>query len=353
VLLSKLNYHGITGNEWNWFLNYLSNRQQCTVIDNIQSDLLPVTVGVPQGSILGPLLFIIFINDLPDVLVDSRVALYADDTAIMYKSKSRSDIEDVLNRELARVAEWMHVNRLTVNASTTKVMLFGSHQRLKSTDLDIRLRQEKLELVYVFKYLGMWFDPQLKWTMHIDKMSSKISQKIGIIKRLRQYIDQNTINMLYNAIVLPIIDYCCPIWASAANKLVNKIQILQNNAARITLGCKVREKHVDEIYKELKWMNVRERANYFKSILMYKCIHNLAPEYLVNKIQNQNTHRYSTRSQSANNIATHRIRTEWGRRTFLNSGASVWNNLPNTVRNSLSIQSFKKNFKKYIISSGV
>jgi len=350
VLLSKLKHLGIVGRELRWFSNYLSDRQQCTIIDNIHSNFMQVTVGVPQGSILGPLLFIAFINDLPDVLSKSKVVLYADDTAIMYKSRSAPDIENILNRELAKVADWMDINKLTVNASKTKVMLFGSQHKLKNYVLDIRLKQEKLEQVHIFKYLGMWFDSNLKWNTHVEKTASKISQKIGILKRLRIFIDQNTMNMLYNAIILPHIDYCCPIWTSAAKKHVNKIQVLQNHAARLTLGCKVRDKHVNEIYDDLKWMNVYQRAIYFKNILMYRCIHGSAPEYLVNNIH-RISHSHRTRSQNSTNIQVALSKTDWGRRTFQNSGADSWNHLPSKVKNSPSLQSFKKHLKAHILNS--
>ena len=351
VLLSKLKHLGIVGREWDWFSNYLSNRQQCTSIDGVHSELMRVTVGVPQGSILGPLLFIAFINDMPDVLSKSKVVLYADDTAVMYNSNSRDDIEDVLNKELALVAEWMHVNKLTVNASKTKVMLFGSQRKLKNSVLNIKLNNEKLEHVHVFKYLGMWFDSHLKWNTHVKKTASKISQKTGILRRMRYYIDQKTMAMLYNAIILPHIDYCCPINASAADKLINKIQVLQNRAARLTLGCKVRDKHVSEIYSDLNWMMVDQRANYFKCILMYRCINKLAPEYLVQNIHDRmKSHGYGTRLHDTINIRVGRSKTNWGKRTFQNSGAYLWNHLPAKVKNSPNVHIFKKMLKAHILN---
>ena len=353
VLLSKLEHLGIKGRALDWFSNYLSNRYQSTLLNNVQSDFKQVTVGVPQGSILGPLLFISFINDLPNVVSKAKTVLYADDTAIMFSAKTVSNIEEVLNKELSSVAKWMENNKLSVNASKTKVMLFGSHHKLKDAQLNISLNKVMLEQVQVFKYLGLYFDPHLKWKAHIDKTTSKISQRLGIVKRIRQYIDQGTMNMLYNAIVLPHIDYCCPIWSTAADKHVNKIQILQNHVARVTLRCKVRDKHVSAIYDELKWMTVRQRADYFTLTLIYRCVHGLAPDYLAQNIVNSmKTHSYGTRSMSSNNIYIGRSRTDWGRRTFRKHGAGLWNHLPRHIKHSANIQVFKKNLKDYILNLG-
>ena len=162
--------------------------------------------------------------------------------------------------------------------------------------------------------------------------------------------------MMYNAIVLPHIDYCSPIWTNTANKYVNRIQVLQNHVARLTLGCKVRDKHVREIYDELKWMNVRERSDYCKTDLMYRCIKSDAPDILTKCILDRKiTHSHFTRSQSSNtgNIYIQLSRTDWGRRTFNNSGAMLWNNLPTNVKDSLSIQSFKKALKNLVLNSAV
>ncbi len=354
VLLSKLCNLGIKNNELNWFTNYLSNRQQCTVINNVYSDYMQISVGVPQGSILGPLLFICFINDLPNVIAQSKIVLYADDTAILYNAKTSSEVNTVLNEEISHVASWMYRNKLTVNASKTKVMMFGSQRKTKNCVLDVNLNNVKLEQVSAFKYLGLWFDPSLKWDTHIDKIASKISQRTGVLRRIRQYIDQKTMCMMYNAIILPHIDYCCPIWTSTSNKYVNKIQILQNHVARLTLGCKVRDKHVKELYQELRWMNVQQRSDYFKTTLMFRCTHGAAPDYLSESfVARKLPHSYRTRSQSSGKLYIERTKTDWGRRTFRNSAARLWNNLPTHVINARNIQSFKKNLKQLVLNPAV
>ena len=136
------------------------------------------------------------------------------------------------------VSEWMHSNKLTLNASKTKVMTFGTSQKMRSNNnnLNVKVGNEILENVTEFKYLGVWFDKYLRWYTHIDQTATKISQRLGVIKRLSRYVDQCTHNTLYTALIQPHIDYCCTLWTHGANKYVNRIQILQNQVERLTFS---------------------------------------------------------------------------------------------------------------------
>ena len=156
ILLQKLEGFGVEGTERLWFHSYLTNRMQRTIIDGSLSDPRTLTCGVPQGSILGPLLFILYINDLPDSITKCSVMLYADDTALYFSHRDPAAIERILNVELASVSEWFQVNRLTLNAGKTKFMIFGTSKRLTSTrELIVRILNETIEHVKVFKCLDV------------------------------------------------------------------------------------------------------------------------------------------------------------------------------------------------------
>ena len=247
------------------------------------------------------------------------------------------------------VSDWLYNNKLTLNASKTKVMTFGSSRAMSNrVPLNIKLDDFTLTNVSVFKYLGMWFDPCLKWDEHVDKITAKLSQKLGILKRLSWCLDQYTRNTLYNAIILPHIDYCSAVWTTASNRLVDRVQIMQNRAARLVLGCGVRDMHVADIYKELKWLNVRQRASYFRNTLMYKCVHGLAPDYLITNTNLQrNCHSYCTRSSYSNDISQDFVRTENGRRSFKFSGGRSWNSLPPNLKSLPDCNNFKRKLKMY------
>ena len=352
ILLAKLSGYGIRNNELTLFKNYLTDRGQVVVIDSVQSNCNIVTHGVPQGSILGPLLFIIFINDLPSVISQSKIVLNADDTAILYSAKHKKEIENTLNQELVGVADWMYLHKLTLNVSKSKVMLFGSPQKTNKIDsFEVELNCDILETVTEFKYLGIWYDRNLKWNRHIDVLGSKIAQKLGVIKRLRQFVDKYTLQILYNTLVLPHIDYCLPVWSNTSLKYLNKIQILQNRAARMVLGCQTRDMHVGDLYEKLGWMTVRQRSLYFNANLMYNCVNGLAPVYLSTTVQsNIGVHTHNTRQNSKNNIAFNMVNSDSGKRMFQYSGGQIWNNLPFTLRQSPSQMTFKLNLKKHILA---
>ena len=211
LLLTKLRNYGIRGDEHSWFTSYLTDRTQSVSLENVTSDSMDISYGVPQGSILGPLLFTLYINDLPSVTKTCKAILYADDTAIIYSEKQKEQIEKHLNDDMAIVKTWLDENKLTLNVKKTKSMLIGNKKLLNEAEhLAVRLDMDSIEQVGEFKYLGVWLDSSLKFTCHISKMSSKISSAIGVISRVSRYLPVVQRKMLYNAMVLPYFNYTAP-----------------------------------------------------------------------------------------------------------------------------------------------
>ena len=197
VLLNKLQSIGVQGSELNWFESYLSNRQQVTKIGDFMSSPAFVNFGVPQGSILGPLLFTLYINSLSSVITNSNAevtlyAMYADDTAIFVKGKSVSNINDIMNTEISKVAKWLNENFLTLNVKKTKGMLLCNSQKMtrRDTDLEVYINNPLIDNVGKFKYLGVWLDPALTWNEQIDKISKTVSKRNGLLRRLRNVLPQ-------------------------------------------------------------------------------------------------------------------------------------------------------------------
>ena len=169
-----------------WLKSYFDNRQQRTVYNSISSDSAHVSVGVPQGSVLGPLMFFIYINDIQDCLQFTNATLYADDTALYCSSESANDLQDKLNHDLASVTNWMRSNKLTLNTSTSKFMLVGSRRRLGAIQsIEIQGTGEHLERVHSFKHLGIIINEQLDWSDHIDYIQKKVSSRLGFLRRIR------------------------------------------------------------------------------------------------------------------------------------------------------------------------
>ena len=229
-------------------------------------------------------------------------------------------------------------------------MLFGSSQKTKKAgDLKLSMHGEILGSVKKFKYLGLIFDTNLHWNKHINKIVSKVSQKAGVMKRLSKYISPSTLKTLYNTLVQPHFDYCCAIWTNTSDKHVNRLQVMQNKIRRIILGCKIREIHVKDMYKKLHLMSIRERATYYKATMMYRCLNNKAPSYLIKSVKsNFCSHTYATRAKTANKLNNGKVNTEFGKRTFEYTSSTLWNTLPSEVRNASNLNIFKTEVKTFI-----
>ena len=187
ILLKKLSKYGIRGNAHKLFESYLSNRSQFVKLDNTCSSIIKVIFGVPQGSILGPLLFLLFINDLPNA-TNFFIRLFADDTFLCAQNDDIMKLESEVNNELSKVYQWLGSNKLTLNISKSKFMLVTKKKKL---DISIKIDNEELEQCNTYKYLGVMFDKDLSWKPHIDYISSKIAKACGAIAKTRHFVGIN------------------------------------------------------------------------------------------------------------------------------------------------------------------
>ena len=204
-------------------------------IKSILSEEKNVTIGVPQGSILGPLFFILFVNDYPKCLKHSNVTIYADDTTQDISHKLIDVIEQKLHENLLNSLQWMERNKLTMNLKKTQCMLIGTAQKLsKVRKICIKVGDIVLETVTSSKLLGVHIDECLTWSVHIDVLSKKLSQKIGILRRLRNFMSNAALLKIYNTVVFPHFNYCCTVWCAAKNKTyIDRLFRLQKRAGRI------------------------------------------------------------------------------------------------------------------------
>ena len=228
MFIKKLNSYGIKESALQWFKSYLRDRSQAVNVNSTLSDFKSINIGVPQGSILGPLLFIIFVNSLPEsVNTSCKCVMYTDDTTLLLSSSDPNILQKDLDLNLNRIASWFQTNNLTLNIKKTKLMLFGTKQSLcKFKDISLIYEGVMIERVEKFKYLGVLFDPQLSWDDHVNYLSSNISKRIGVICRVKYYLPSKTVNMLAQALVFPHFDYCSSVWSNISLHLINELQIL-------------------------------------------------------------------------------------------------------------------------------
>ena len=229
ILLDKLRFYGINEMAYNLMKNYLENRKQFVQFDSCSSKMKSIDKGVPQGSILGPLLFLIYINDITNSSNVLNFLMYADDTTL---HGCLEDIEDEnkefrINQELQHVQDWLKVNRLALNVKKTRYMMFHKHNKIVE-HLDLHVNNNDIEKVDNFNFLGLHLNTRLTWHTHVSEISKKISRAVGIIKKMQWIFPTEILLAIYNALVLPHINYCILSWGADSNTIF----ILQKKAVR-------------------------------------------------------------------------------------------------------------------------
>lgn len=342
LLLQKLHNIGVNDIELKWFTSYLSGRTQATVLNGVTSDKKCINIGVPQGSILGPLLFSIFVNDLPKIL-SCKTTLYADDTALTYSCDNVDEMCNILNENLSQVDLWLRKNQLSLNVSKSKYMICGTkHCVEKFNTMNLMIRNVPIERVDSYKYLGVWFDSQLKWDINITNICKKVSQRIGLIRRLRHFVPTNVTKLLASSLAIPYFEYCNLVWYNSSQCFKNNLQILFNKLARVVLNEGPRA-HIDEMFHTLGWQTLDVRSNINVACMVFKCMKGEAPCYL-NRIFTRvsDHHSYNTKSNVNGCLKQYSAKTQSGQRTFHYRGAAEWNELPSHIR---SLDNSVKHFK--------
>lgn len=345
ILLSKLNAYGIGGVEGGWFESYLNNRKQKCSVNGKLSSQRSLLCGIPQGTILGPLLFLIYINDLPNCLTHSQARMYADDTHLTFASNRIDDIESHLNEDLANVNKWLLCNKLTLNQSKTEFMLIGSRQRLNTFQAApiLALNNETIKQVPHTKSLGVHIDENLTWNEHIKQLVKKIASGIGSLKRVRNCIPASTLNTIYNSLVQSHFDYCSEVWGSCGKIQATKLQKLQNRAARILTHSNY-DTNAEPLIEDLGWKKLDSQRNLQKAVMVYKSLNGLAPDYMQSIFEYRDNLPYQLRD-SEHKLVIPKPRTNYGKNSIGYNGAVLWNDLPVGLRQASSLQEFKNGCK--------
>ena len=314
ILYQKLEYYGIRGNLLQWIRDYLSNRRQYVDYGGNTSAMLPVTCGVPQGSILGPLLFTIYINDLPNAVPQLSTVMFADDTSLFLKHNVLSEAVRIVNFELSKLYRWLCANKLSLNIQKTQSMLFATKPDPSSV-LDIKINNVTIPMTSELKFLGVMVRNDLKWSSHILYISRKISKAIGIINRVKHKFEAKTLISLYYAFVYPYIQYCNIVWGKSPHVHLNKILVLQKRAFRIIHRLPPRE-HITPLLKDLQIFSVYQVYFFQLLFFMYKCVRGLIPD-IISLIFCTRGDIHSHRTRNVNMFELIRCRLEIRKQTFV------------------------------------
>ena len=258
ILCEKIKVYGLRGKINKLLKSYLSNRKQFVSINGKDSDIKDVTCGVPQGSSLGPLLFLIYINDLRLSLSKTSCGHFADDTFILFHSKKPKTIETIVNTELKEVVKWLRLNKLSLNAAKTELIFFRSYKHpLNYDNISIKMNGLKLSPVDYIKYLGMYIDKFLNWNVHLYELSKKLSRANGIISKLRYNVPLNICIQVYYAIFYSYLNIGCNVWSFTNEKNIDTIQVLQNKCVRIMTFAPYNS-NTDQSFIDLGLLKVRD-----------------------------------------------------------------------------------------------
>ena len=344
ILLEKLEMYGFCQTTLNWFRNYFEDRKQFTSITGYISDEESVTCGVPQGSLLGPLLFSLFVNDMPGIVKSCDLALYADDTCLFTSSRDPKEIAKRANEDLSILSKWLKDNKLMVNPKKCEVMFMGTHQRLKKMqdmieDCHFYIDGDEIQKVEHCKYLGVIIDQNLSWNNHIAHIEKKIIKCIYLLRRLRPFINQDIALLFYKSVIQCNFDYCNAVWTNGSKSCLDKLQKLQNRSLRIVMN-------VDYmfpsncLYSTLNLDRLCVRWSKLLACTMYRCIHKLCPPYLSNIFCVRET-AYCTRS-GPRKLRLIQPKTNYGKRSLAYRGAKLWNELDYPSSPPTSIEAFKR-----------
>ena len=239
-------HYGIRGVFYNWIKNYLCDRKQFTFINNIASNVCDVHCGVPQGSVLGPLLFLLYINDIGVSVPNQKPKLFADDTNLFIVGSDLKVIEVQANLCLQNMEKWFYANKLSLNIDKTFYMLFGSKSYCQTdTTLNLFINVQRINKVVSCKYLGVIIDEALKWEEHIDYVYKKIIRFSSILYKLRNIVPQRLLNKIYYAFIHPYIAYGIEVYANASQVCLDKLIKANNKILRIMLNKKLDTSSID------------------------------------------------------------------------------------------------------------
>src|SRR2546426_6530448 len=355
ILLDTLTLNfGIDGPAHSLLASYLLNRSQSVSISTHISSPSPIRTGVPQGSVLGPLLFTLYTTPLSYILSDSRVSyhLYADDTQL-YISFSSADAPDnlsVLSSTLDSVYAWFTCNRLSVNPSKTEYMLIGnSRQRAKLTSTSLTFCGNNLTPVDSCRNLGVVFDKELSFEKHISSICSTSFYHIRQLRQIRSSLDTNSAIVLANALVSSKLDHCYSLLYDLPEFSLDRLQSVQNALARVVVPSVKRFHNVTPTLKTLPWLPVRERIKFKIASLTFKTMLHKQPSYLHDLLKPYQPLR-PLRSSDLHLLDVPYVFSARGRRSFLFAAPTIWNSLPISLRCSSSVASFLSGLKTHLFS---
>ena len=342
ILLLKLDNFGIRGNCLNWIKSYLTNRRHYVSISNASSNINTINSGVPQGSILGPLLFLLYINDFHKASNILNFVHFADDTTVFHSHSNINVLTRTTNNELKTIDTWLRANRLSLNFTKTNFMLISNKHPQRPPK--IKLRTRSIKETKVVKFLAVLIDKRLSFTDHVKHITSKISRNTGVLRRVSFLVPKPVLRKMYYGIIYPYLTYGINAWGKSSISNVNIIKRAQKRVVKM-----ISDNHGN--MSELKILKYENIYNYFASLKMYRILNCNTHLYFNNLLTNNLiNHSYGTRMRENNQFNIPYFRTSSRHRSFWYQGIKAWNSIPNSIRSSDSYVKFKRKLKNHLIT---
>ena len=355
ILLHRLEEtFGITGAALDWMTSHFHERTQRVLIGDTSSVEKQISVGVPQGSVLGPKVYCMYTYPVGEIIKGHHLLhhCYADDTQLYITVKpSANDVAGATARLESCVVDiksWMGRNFLKVNNDKTELMFFSTkHRQHVGNDIRVQVGSAPAEPAAHVKNLGVIFDKSLSMEQHINAVSRSCRYHLRNISRIRRYLTDDSCRTLVQSLVVSRLDYCNALLCGLPTKLTTRLQCVQNSAARVVKRVP-RRAHITPILKELHWLPVAKRIEYKILLYTFKALHNLAPVYLTELVEPYQPTR-CLRSQSQSLLRVPKTKTTtYGRRSFSAASPVLWNKLPDNLKHMDSLYSFKRGLKTYL-----
>ena len=349
ILLRKLEHYGIRGIANGWFKSYLSNRQQFVSINGYDSKKQNVKFGVPQGSVLGPLLFLIYINDLHFAMKFSTTHHFADDTNLLIIDKTMKKNQKKINIDLKLLCRWLKANKISLNASKTELIIFRDPKKKINFNPKIKIDGKRLIPCKFVKYLGIIIDDYLNWHAHATALSPRLSRAIGMLSKIRHYVTFETLLMIYHGIFSSILMYNCQIWGQT-NGIVKKLQILQNKALRV-INFQPYHSHVIPLFKDNEILKIADNVNLQNFLFAHDSLCNNLPSSLCGLLKIKVTN-HNTRNKEFCQLERPFSRTiTYGTKGIKNKSIDIWNyiNLNQTPNNYIKLYEKSRTVSKTFV----
>lgn len=353
ILVKRLrDLFGINNTVLKFMTSYLSDRTQAVVVGNAKSEHKALTSGVPQGSVLGPLLFTLYTVPLSNILHDMQAHhhFYADDTQIYFSFNApEHDAAMVqLSNILNVVYNWFVQNKLSINPSKTEFLVIGTkYQQAKiPNNISVTINNSNINSSKQVKNLGVIYDTELTFKSHINKICQISFMYIRLLRSIRHYLDLNSTKLLANALLISRIDYCNALLYGVPQSTLHKLQLVQNSIARVVIPGVKRSDHITPVLKQLHWLPIKQRIDFKIALLTYKALHDHSPSYiqeLISRVPNS-----GRRSTSKGFLTIPLMSSSNGQRCFSFAAPKLWNSLPQAARNATSESQFRKLLKSHL-----